>query len=700
MSKKLLLLIFVLIPFAIACSGESGVLNNSTNNNNNPGDCADEDNDTICDDQEGRDTNRDSDGDSIPDYLDNDSDNDGIPDSVEAGDATSVTPPKDSDFDGTPDYLDQDSDNNTIPDSVEGTGDMDFDGIPDFSDSDNDGDFIPDITEIGDSTGDPVNTDGGMPVSDATPDYMDPDSDNDGIGDFYEGATDADGDGIPNYQDTDSDNDGISDAIEGGTNGDIRVQPVDTDEDEHYDFMDADSDNDGLSDSYEDTNHNGILDPGETDRLLWDTDGDGVSDLIEDAAGTDPQDPLDNPQAAGNFVFTVPFEEDPDPPEDTLNFSTNFQMLDMFIVEDLSTSMNGERTDMLNGFAYMLDSVVCTGSETPTVDQCVPDVESGAMGYLEIGDEIITKIINGNNLLNDGVGLPAESTEALIPTTAIGGSMEAPIHAMEYLIGGSCSDNSRIGRACFRPNAMKLIVLLSDEDLDQDSYWNGSLTAAGQGVFDDILDFGIRLVVVYGIDVVGTDLAVQTSGISHSVTGENSVPEIHPTASAGIPECAGISFLNNRTVVEINTTIDAGDALTCAVKAVASYIPQQISAVILNDPTNQTLDGTFVDAPAEFIDVLEVFMAGDATCPSGYLTLDLIGPDGHDDAFDAVLPGNPVCWKIIPKENITVEGSTVAPQSFKATIEVYGDGGAFLDSREVWFLVPQVIEGPGVIGKK
>ncbi len=45
--------------------------------------------------------------------------------------------------------------------------------------------------------------------------------------------------------------------------------------------FDSDSDHDGIPDGEEDANHNGRVDPGETDPRNWDTDGDGLSDLEE-----------------------------------------------------------------------------------------------------------------------------------------------------------------------------------------------------------------------------------------------------------------------------------------------------------------------------------------------------------------------------------------------------------------------------------
>ena len=69
---------------------------------------------------------KDTDGDGIPNHLDDDSDNDGIPDSTEGN--------VDSDDDGVPDYLDTDSDDDGISDLAEGASDTDGDGVPNYLD--------------------------------------------------------------------------------------------------------------------------------------------------------------------------------------------------------------------------------------------------------------------------------------------------------------------------------------------------------------------------------------------------------------------------------------------------------------------------------------------------------------------------------------------------------------------------------------
>ena len=306
----------VLLALALAACDSQGLQVGDAGTDDGPS-WGDADADGITDHFEDREEEVDTDGDGIPDYLDEDSDGDGIPDSVEAGDADTDTPPVDSDGDGRPDFRDLDSDGNGVLDEDEGPVDLDRDGIGNHADTDNDGDDLADTLEIGGTPSSPVDTDG-----DGIPDYMDVDSDGDTISDEDETSLDTDEDLLPDRHDLDSDNDGIPDAIEAG-DSDIDTYPVDSDGDFIPDFRDFDSDNDGLSDAWE---HEHGLDP-----TNQDTDGDGVPDLIEVGADTDPLDPSDNPRTRGYLVFIMYHNEpgtppeyvlDPDPTMDHLVFQT------------------------------------------------------------------------------------------------------------------------------------------------------------------------------------------------------------------------------------------------------------------------------------------------------------------------------------------------------------------------------------------
>ncbi|MBO4351678.1 MAG: hypothetical protein J6A01_12150 [Proteobacteria bacterium] len=285
----------------------------------------DEDGDGISDELEGKEDNRDTDGDGTPDYLDLDSDGDTIPDSLEgATNKCSGADPIDSDMDGAPDYLDLDSDGNTILDADEccwtdescqngkdANGlfisciDTDGDSYADYADSDNDGDYVSDLLEIvgmvnpkdtkladdefsGDCHG------GGD-------DGKSPDGNPDKKGSAAE-PIDCDGDGVYDFMDKDSDGDGISDVDEGqGIAGQFYPKgKADSEPGRYYSRYMTDADGDGIPDALEcggygstgptsgsffvsckDTLGNGI-----PDYLELDSDNDGLKDKIEHEIGS------------------------------------------------------------------------------------------------------------------------------------------------------------------------------------------------------------------------------------------------------------------------------------------------------------------------------------------------------------------------------------------------------------------------------
>ncbi len=185
--KRLLLLLFaIFLFFAVSCGGEEGDTvadtggdsgdtvdtgdssggdsgdtadtgdsgdTADTADSGNSGDTADSGSDDPCkqpgwadgdDDEDGLknsvDGCIDTDGDGIPNYLDNDSDGDGYPDSEEVGDDPDH--PRNSDTDSKPDFLDKDSDNDGLKDEDERAEGTD----PLLKDTDGDGDD--DLAEI------------------------------------------------------------------------------------------------------------------------------------------------------------------------------------------------------------------------------------------------------------------------------------------------------------------------------------------------------------------------------------------------------------------------------------------------------------------------------------------------------------------------------------------------------------------------
>ena len=174
-------------------------------------------------------------------------------------------------------------------------------------DADNDG--LSDVEEAQHGT-DPSNadTDGdglsdGVEVHSGRTDPLDDDSDDDGL---LDGNEDANHDGITQDTETDptladSDSDGLTDGLElglttpQGTGTDPAVFVADADPATTTDPLEADTDNGGVWDGFEDKNHNGKVDPGETTPLNAaddvDADGDGVDNSTELELGLDPFNP-------------------------------------------------------------------------------------------------------------------------------------------------------------------------------------------------------------------------------------------------------------------------------------------------------------------------------------------------------------------------------------------------------------------------
>ena len=264
-----------------------------------------------------------SDTDTIPDYLDLDADNDGISDIVEAGGIdtdgdgyvddlnASGQLINDMDNDGFTDMYDPDNNDTLGVDlgseseplvETDASGnhfngetgesqDTDSDGLPDHLDLDADNDAIPDLVEAGG-----IDTNGDGRVDNAT------DNDDDGYADIYD--TNDDGlDGVEDPTDallqtggTDTDGDGKADDAEITFNNG-QGNNKDTDGDGIIDGLDLDADDDGIPDHVEagaasDPENDGMVD---TALFPWDADGDGLADFYDEDTNDGPESTGGNP---------------------------------------------------------------------------------------------------------------------------------------------------------------------------------------------------------------------------------------------------------------------------------------------------------------------------------------------------------------------------------------------------------------------
>ena len=625
----------------------------------------DADGDSISDVDEGRAANIDTDHDGIPDYLDDDSDGDGIPDYREAGDADALTNPVDSDGDGIPDFRDTDSDNNGRQDGVDGVADTDGDGIPDFQDADDDGDNIFDIDELGPNPLQAVDTD-----NDGVPDFHDTDSDDDTILDIDETNADYDNDGLPNYMDLDSDGDCIPDRMEKrGT------PPKDTDGDGHPDFLDRDSDDDGVLDVTEDANCNGMRDGNESDPTKADTDMDGVSDLIEVAAGTNPNDPNSNPQANGDFVFVEPYQAPQSPLDSNLDFSTKLQAVDLYVLLDRSGSMSQEIGAVKSNLATVVSNLACPPNGNGAPGSCIPDLWAGAatVGYQGAGVAAFQNWVDIQPNPNFA-GLPitdpggSNSSEPLTfaayaAVTGQGGAnYSMPAVPARATCAGSPAANAghpTFGYPCFRKDALPVVLLATDEQPISagDTFTTPNWASIVKPAY---LAAKARLV-----GILGSGFAVNTDADLRTMA----------TDSGAIDAANG-----NAPLVFDGAGANAASAIQTGIFRLANGLPLDMNAVSTDDPSDA------INAVTAFVDHLQTLQLGTAQCTSGLTDIDT-NSDSYKDKFLQVRTGTPVCWKVVSKQNTTVP-ATAAPQLFRATVQVFGDGITQLDQRNVFFLVP------------
>ncbi len=549
----------------------------------------------------------------------------------------------------------------------------------------------------------PTPSDGGRRDASGSGCEASADMDGDGIADAREGPGDSDGDGIPNQLDDDSDGDGISDADEARSSD--PCAPGDSDGDGVPDFLDTDSDNDGLLDADE-------IAAG-TSPTNIDTDGDGVTDLGEIAAGVDPTDPTSSiPEE--DFFVVLPYLGERQ--ARTLRFGTDIGVADVFFLVDMTGSMRGVRTTIINS---LIDTII------PGIEAAIANVQFGVGGFDDFGiapygweptsswrdlpfyllreigpadqdvgawslaagpdtascpDDASVMDIgriqgapNGTpDILEAVTGLPChggrdgpESTGPALWATATGMGLSWPTGSIPAQSCPTIPDEAgaRFGYPCFRPGALPIVLVIGDN-----SWHNGPGGSS-----------------------------------EYSFTDANSVPRYEQTRDA-------LTGIGARVISIVNSTgspTGYGEISTDtgAVRADGSPLVFNISS------GGGGLDSTVVDAVASLVsgtpqDVTTRTENVDGN-PDGFdatLFIQAIVPDeGYNGSLSGAMPGvtyaskdETTFYQVIPGTlvdfnidfyNDVREPADVA-QVFQALIIVVGNGVADLDSRNVYIIVP------------
>lgn len=511
----------------------------------------------------------------------------------------------------------------------------------------------------------------GNPLGEGGGKWADTDTDGDNISDQDEGRQaeyDSDKDGTPDYLDTDSDNDCIEDKAEAGDT-DLYTEARDNDGDGSPDYRDPDSDGDGLGDRDEDANCNGVTDEGETSALFEDTDEDGASDLVEVAAETNGLDPADNPQANGDFVFVVPYQGQPSPAEDDLDFATELKAVDVYVLVDRSGSMSDELTSIRNNMDSVIRNLTCAPAGNGTPGQCIQELWSGLGSYTYYGRNpfihhldiqsnpgaVKSSMPGTDNGSCDSSGCTEPHLEAVF--SAASGQGSGLCQGLASYQGrlnctGSPAGIGGVGYPCFRPNALPVILLATDERFTNNS------CAGVQGAAGAAFGIGAKVIGIRG-----------NSGDNNGVT-------------ADLQQLAGLTGAidaSGSPLVFAGANSGAATGIENAVRTVTNNLPLEIKGVALDDESDD------VDAVASFVDHIETLQIDSPECSTGLAAADTDG-DGFNDVFTGVVAGTPLCWKVVPKSNESIQVET--PTLFKAQVAVYGDDVTLLDTRNVFFVVP------------
>jgi hypothetical protein len=499
------------------------------------------------------------------------------------------------------------------------------------------------------------------------------DTDGDGVADAAETTADTDGDGTPNYLDDDSDGDGISDREEH-----MWLMPcmiADADGDGVPNNLDTDSDNDGIPDADEVGRYN-------TDPYDPDSDDDGFTDLAETAAATDPRDSTSRIPDTDFFVVLPYFDDEHE--LRTLRFGTEISVADVYFLIDTTGSM----TSSIENVQYSLMRIA------RQIASRIPDVQMGVGHFEDFPDAVFGENWDGYGgsgrdaayehvtdvtadlaavqsgldglVTNVGMDYPESQVEALYQTaTGVGGTWSfahtsAPPHTIPPRACPTVPDEvgRRRGYPCFRPNALPIVVLVSDAD------WHNGPT--GGAAYTNISPAPHHFSqAAAALNSIGARFIGVTVGGGGRMEAEAMARQTGTVDSSAMPLVYDAS---GGTV---------SDQIVTGIETLTNVVAQTVTTRTENlpDVNPDMFDATtFIKA----ITPLEGYAAG-GIAGSGY--------DSKDDvAFYGVIPGTLVEFGIDFYNDVREPGSTA--QIFQARILVLGNGVAELDMRNVYIIVP------------
>lgn len=375
---------------------------------------------------------------------------------------------------------------------------------------------------------------------------------------------------------------------------------------------------------------------------------------------------------ADDLVVVVPYQSTPGAVRARVEASTAIPRIDAYLLLDRAPSVSDEVAALKAGVSSAVRAAACAPVGTGSPPDCIPDLFTG-VGWIGYAGTAGESYRNRRDLqpdpdalsirfpTSDPAGCCSRTTLLALWATATGkGNLNAPCSVgSSFGIRPDCrgtpAGEDGIGYPCFRPGALRAVVLVTDEQPS-----TGHTCTSVSKTTDAARTEGIRIVSLYG---AGTPAAaineLQTLATSTDAVDAND-------ADAPLVFNAGVGSI--------------GPALTTALRTLSSGARfSRVTASVEDDPSD------LVDATA-FVGSVRTAQLGTTACPDGLAEQDT-DFDGAADAYLAIPAGTPLCWNIVPAANTTVP-ATASAQLFRAIVSVDDTGFEGLDAREIFFVVP------------
>jgi hypothetical protein len=371
-------------------------------------------------------------------------------------------------------------------------------------------------------------------------------------------------------------------------------------------------------------------------------------------------------------AFFVPYQHDPFPATLTAAQSAKAPALDVYLLVDRSGSMAQERAALQSGVQAALETLACEPAGVGTLPDCVASlwVGVGGIGYAGVGGEPYTNTLDvqpelsaiaGQIPADEPAGCCAESTLLALWSTISGqgsggsGCSVGDAYAPRASCATSPAGVGGVGYPCFRPDALKALLVLTDEAPSAGLDCPPPTTVASVAA-----DVDARVIGVYG------------SG----------------TTPGAIAELENLATLTGALTADQGLPIVVDGSAAGAASAVSAALSELVDNGVYSNVTAYLVDDAddAVDTESAFVERIETVQLGTEACPSGLIDVDNNG-DSYPDTFVGVKSGQAFCFRLVLRVNETV-AEQESTQLYRATMVMATLSGTVISEFRILFAVP------------